>query len=86
MLGRHHELIGRLYALTTDFPHSETFCRLLMLALFRSDCRADALKVYESARRKLHEELGLEPGRALRDTQQAILLDVDNRYEASSAC
>jgi SARP family transcriptional regulator, regulator of embCAB operon len=84
-LGRHHELIGRLYALTTEYPHSETYYRLLMLALFRSDRRADALKVYESARRRLNEELGLEPGRALRDTQRAILLGVDHRHEANAA-
>lgn len=84
-LGMHHELIGRLYALTTAHPHSETFYRLLMLALFRADRRADALGVYDLARRTLHDGLGLEPSRALREAQRAILLGVDPVCELTPA-
>lgn len=72
-LGRHRELIGRLYSLIAEFPLRETFHRQLMLALYRSDRKADALAVYHSARQLLHNELGLEPCRALRDVQRAIL-------------
>jgi DNA-binding SARP family transcriptional activator len=72
-IGRHRELIGRLYSLTAEYPLREAFYRQLMLALYRSERRADALNVYQSARRILHDELGLEPCRALRDLQQAIL-------------
>jgi SARP family transcriptional regulator, regulator of embCAB operon len=72
-LGRHRELVGMLYSLTTENPMRESFCRQLMLALYRSERQADALKVYQSVRKTLHDELGLEPGRPLQDLQQAIL-------------
>ena len=44
-----------------------------MLALYRCGRQAEALDVYHDARRALTEELGIEPGRELRDLQQAIL-------------
>ncbi|HEV8562988.1 MAG TPA: AfsR/SARP family transcriptional regulator [Actinophytocola sp.] len=73
-LGQHRELVSRLYGLVTDHPLRESFYRQLMLALYRSERQADALSVYQSARRILNEELGLEPCRSLRDLHQAILL------------
>lgn len=79
-MGRHRELVGWLYSLTAEYPLRETFYRQLMLALYRSERQADALKVYEKARRVLITELGLEPCRALRELQQAILVD-DERLE-----
>jgi DNA-binding SARP family transcriptional activator len=72
-LGRHRELVGRLYSLTAEHPLRESFYRQLMLALYRSDRQADALKVYQAARRTLNEELGLEPCRALQEVQRAVL-------------
>ncbi|MGW1997075.1 AfsR/SARP family transcriptional regulator [Embleya sp. NPDC001921] len=72
-LGLHRELVGPLYALTTEHPLREVFHRQLMLALYRSERQADALRVYQQARETLNGELGLEPGRALRDLQLAIL-------------
>lgn len=72
-MGRHRELIGRLSALTADHPLHEAFYRQLMLALYRSQRQADALRVYESARRTLQDELGLEPCRDLQELQRAIL-------------
>jgi DNA-binding SARP family transcriptional activator len=74
-LGRHREIVGHLYSLTTENPFREAFYRQLMLALYRSDRQADALQVYHSVRKTLNEELGLEPCRALRDLQRAILAD-----------
>jgi DNA-binding SARP family transcriptional activator len=44
-----------------------------MLALYRSERQAEALEAYQDARRALVEELGVEPGRALRELHQAIL-------------
>ncbi|WP_455712209.1 AfsR/SARP family transcriptional regulator [Streptomyces eurythermus] len=72
-VGRHRETVGTLYALTAENPMRETFYRQLMLALYRSERQADALKVYQAARRTLKDELGLEPGRALQELQRAIL-------------
>lgn len=79
-MGRHRELVGRLYSLTAENPLREAFYRQLMLALYRSERQADALKAYQTARRTLIAELGLEPCRALRELQQAILAD-DGRLE-----
>jgi DNA-binding SARP family transcriptional activator len=80
-LGRHRELVGQLYSLTSENPLREAFYRQLMLALYRSERQADALKVYQAARETLNDELGLEPCRALQDVQRAILIG-DRRLDA----
>lgn len=72
-LGRHRELVSRLYALAREHPFHETFYRQLMLALYRSERRADALRVYQNARKVLHSELGIEPGPPLQRLQRDIL-------------
>jgi len=81
--GRHRELVGRLYSLTAENPLREAFYRQLMLALYRSERQADALKAYQAARETLIAELGMEPCRALRELQQAILAD-DGRLELAT--
>lgn len=73
-LSRHRECIGRLSALITEHPLRETFYQYLMVALARSDRRAEALDVYHTARRLLLDEIGIEPCDALRDLHQSILL------------
>lgn len=78
MLDRHRELIGLLYSLIVDHPLHEEFYRQLMLALYRSGRRADALKVYWTARETLRGELGLEPSGALRKLQRSILAADEN--------
>ena len=72
-LGRHTELVGELDALVSEQPLRERLRGQLMLALYRSGRQADALESYADARRTLVEELGIEPGRELRELQQAIL-------------
>lgn len=79
-LGRHREFVSYLYAQIEEHPLREGFYRQLMLALYRSGCRADALAVYQSARAVLKEELGLEPPWSLRELHQAVLVD-DPRLE-----
>jgi DNA-binding SARP family transcriptional activator len=74
-LGRHREFVSYLYARIEELPLHEAFYRQLMLALYRSGCRADALSVYQSARTVLSEELGLEPSIALRRLHHAVLVD-----------
>ena len=72
-LGRHREVIGRLHSFVVEHPLREAFYRQLMVALYRSERQAEALDVYQSARRVLIDELGLEPGRTLQNLHAAIL-------------
>ncbi|WP_052665924.1 BTAD domain-containing putative transcriptional regulator [Nitriliruptor alkaliphilus] len=71
--GRHRELVGELEAAVGAHPFRERFYGQLMLALYRSDRQAEALEVYQDARRRLSDELGLEPGRSLAELETAIL-------------
>ena len=72
-LGGHAQLVGELELLVAAHPYQERLRGLLMLALYRSGRQAEALRAYQDARRVLSEELGLEPGQALRDLETAIL-------------
>ena len=71
--GRHDILVPELQQLTRTYPLRERLHRQLMLALYRSERQADALAAYRAVRTRLAEELGLEPGPALRDLERAIL-------------
>jgi DNA-binding SARP family transcriptional activator/tetratricopeptide (TPR) repeat protein len=71
--GRHAELAGELAQLTADHPLRERFGAQLMLALYRCGRQAEALAAYQRTRRMLVDELGVEPGRELRDLQRGIL-------------
>ena len=71
-LGR-GDLAGELEALIARHPLRERLRELLMLALYRSGRQSEALDVYRETRRKLVEEVGIEPGPALRRLERAIL-------------
>jgi len=68
------ELVGELETLIAAHPLRERLRGQLMLALYRSGRQADALEVYREARQTLVHELGIEPGRALQELHQAILV------------
>ena len=72
-LGRHDEVLGEIVALATDNPLRERLHEQAMLALYRCGRQSDSLEHYVEVRRRLRDELGLEPGPALRDLQQRIL-------------
>ena len=72
-LGLHAELADELEALVAEHPVRERLCRQRMFALYRCGRQADALEAYQAARRALVEELGIEPGKELRELHQAIL-------------
>lgn len=72
--GRHGAVIAELEALTRDHPLRERFQAQQILALYRSGRQADALERHREATRRLRDELGLEPGRALQELQRAILV------------
>lgn len=73
-LGRHTAVVPELQRLFDAWPSREEFAEQLMLALYRSRRRSDALAVYRKARRYLVEELGVEPGAELQTMHERILL------------
>jgi DNA-binding SARP family transcriptional activator/ABC-type branched-subunit amino acid transport system substrate-binding protein len=72
-LGEHAALVAELEALVREHPLRERLHLQLMLALYRSGRQAAALEHYQSARRALIDQLGIEPGPALRDLERSIL-------------
>jgi DNA-binding SARP family transcriptional activator len=72
-LGRHAEVVAELESLVSREPLRERLRAQLMLALYRCGRQADALAVYVDTRRRLADELGLEPGEELKRLQRAIL-------------
>jgi DNA-binding SARP family transcriptional activator len=73
-LGRHAEVVGELERLVAAYPLREQLSVLLMLGFYHDGRAADALAVYQRARKVLDSDLGLEPGAELRELQQRILL------------
>src|SRR5262245_48847585 len=71
--GRHREALGELEGLVAAHPLRERLAGQLMLALYRSGRQAEALDVYQSTRRLLVDEIGLEPNPALQRLEKAIL-------------
>jgi DNA-binding SARP family transcriptional activator/ABC-type branched-subunit amino acid transport system substrate-binding protein len=57
----------------SDHPYRERAIGQLMLALHRSGRRAEALAAFDAARRRLAEELGIEPGDRLQRLHAAML-------------
>jgi DNA-binding SARP family transcriptional activator len=71
--GAHSSLVGELEALVRENPLRERLRAQLMLALYRSGRQAEALETFQEARSALVDELGIDPGRALRELERAIL-------------
>ncbi|MFD7564400.1 BTAD domain-containing putative transcriptional regulator [Streptomyces tendae] len=72
-VGRHHELLGELQALTSEHALREELHAHLMVALYRSGRQAEALQVFSALRRTLVNELAIEPGPALQRLHQRLL-------------
>ena len=69
----HAFVVAELEQLSAEHPSRERLVGLLMLALYRSGRQTDALAVYTRGRRRLDEELGLEPSKELQCLQESIL-------------
>ncbi|HXL89931.1 MAG TPA: BTAD domain-containing putative transcriptional regulator [Streptosporangiaceae bacterium] len=74
-LGGHTELLPELRQLAAASPLREQLHGLLILALYRSGRRADALAAYQAARGLLVNELGSEPGPELQALHRQVLTD-----------
>ena len=72
-LGGHAAAVAELEELAGRYPFRERLAGLLMLALYRSGWQAEALQAFQAARRALADELGIDPGRWLRQLETGIL-------------
>ncbi|MFF8839821.1 BTAD domain-containing putative transcriptional regulator [Streptomyces sp. NPDC015130] len=72
-LGRHQGIAAELAELVAAHPLRETFVGQLMLALHRSGRQADALLAYDTARRTIRRELGVDPEPGLVELHRRIL-------------
>ncbi|WP_433345405.1 AfsR/SARP family transcriptional regulator [Micromonospora sp. CA-111912] len=72
-LGEHAQVAAELETLVAREPLRERLWELLMTALHLAGRRADALAAYRRARGVLVAQLGIEPGRRLREVEAAVL-------------
>ncbi|MGW7256470.1 BTAD domain-containing putative transcriptional regulator [Streptomyces sp. NPDC054834] len=72
-LAQHDGMMSELAARAEAYPFDERVIGQLILALYRCGRQAEALQVYERARRRLADELGVDPGAALRRLYERIL-------------
>jgi DNA-binding SARP family transcriptional activator/pimeloyl-ACP methyl ester carboxylesterase len=89
-LGRHRAVVSELEALTGRHPLRERLRSQHMLALYRSGRHAEALASYQALRRKLADELGIEPSASLRELERQVLqqdpwLDLPAQVETAAA-
>ncbi|MFG2681658.1 BTAD domain-containing putative transcriptional regulator [Streptomyces sp. NPDC048392] len=73
LLGGEGQAIAMLQQLVARYPLRERFCELLMVALYRVGRQGDALESYRLARKRLDDELGVQPGALLRRRHAEIL-------------
>ena len=65
--------LAELLTLCRDLPHRERLWALAMRALYRNGRHVEAIALYQEARTRLIETLGLEPGPDLVDLKRRIL-------------
>jgi DNA-binding SARP family transcriptional activator/Flp pilus assembly protein TadD len=72
-MGGHADVLPELQHLAGAYPLHENLHALLMLALYRCGRQAEAQAVYQHVRRVLAEDLGMEPGKEIRELHHRIL-------------
>jgi peptide/nickel transport system substrate-binding protein len=72
-LGRHAEVVAELDSLAHEHPLRERLQGLRLIALYRCGRQAEALEAYRTTRRRLVDELGVEPGPELKELERMIL-------------
>ena len=84
-LGNDAEVVRALQTLVGEHPARETGARLLAAAYYRSGRQVAALDVLRRTTGFLIDELGLEPGRALRDLERDILRQAEHLEPVTAA-
>lgn len=72
-LGQHRELVSELGELVTLHPLRERLHAVHLRALYGAGRQAEALERYDALRRRLAEELGVDPSPELSAVYQAVL-------------
>lgn len=72
-LGHHAELVAEVTHLAAEHPLRERMQELLMLTLYGSGRQAEALAAFDIVRRRLIDELGVDPGPGLEETHRRVL-------------
>ncbi len=72
-LGRHGSCLADLVAACRSYPYAEALWRAAMIALYRCGRQVEALALYREIRTRLMEDVGVEPGPPLRQTELQIL-------------
>jgi len=75
-LGNHRQIIPELQKAVSGYQFHEALRAQLMLALYASGRQAEALQHYALIRRKLRDDLGIDPGQELQELHKAILEQV----------
>lgn len=74
-LGQYERAIAEIQPLVASDPFCEELWATLMVALYRSHRRGEALEVFRSAHRRFVSELGIEPSARLQHLHQSMLKD-----------
>ncbi|TYB57065.1 AAA family ATPase [Nonomuraea sp. PA05] len=74
--GRPGEVLAPLRLAARMFPLHEPVHASLMVALAGADHQAEGLAVYQSIRERLADELGVDPGRGLREAYLRVLTPI----------
>lgn len=73
VLGDHGGILGALTEAADRHPHSEVFAGQLIRALYMDGRQAEALERYARIAVRLRDDLGIDPGTALRALHRSIL-------------
>ncbi|MFG6299446.1 BTAD domain-containing putative transcriptional regulator (plasmid) [Streptomyces rochei] len=82
-LGHHFTVLDEISEASAAFPLREGFAAQLMQALHAWGRTAEALAVYRQTRRRLIDELGIEPGAELRRVEKLILTGGGKGWEGT---
>ncbi|OBF12269.1 regulator [Mycobacterium sp. ACS4054] len=86
--GRTHSIIPELEALVAEHPYREPLWAQLITGYYVADRQYDALDAYGRLKSALAEDLGIDPGPALRSLHQRVLsqepLDVKHAARATA--
>ena len=77
-LGRHQEVVADLHRIVTERPLDDRAWAQLLLALYRSGRKSEALAAYSKAREAMIRILGTEPGREIQRLLVQILADSED--------